>query len=67
MRVILMILIKCYPKHTHWWECKVKEEKSHDEHFNESIEINTLNTNYEMSNHLMSNDALMLEGNFYDV
>ena len=37
------------------------------EHSNESIEINTLNTNDEMRNHLMSYDVLILEANFNDV
>ena len=34
---------------------------------NESIEINTLNTNDEMRNHLLSYDVLILEVNFNDV
>ena len=55
------------PKRTHLWECKVNEETSLYEHSNESIEINTLNTNDEMRNHLLSYDALMLEDNSYDV
>ena len=36
------------PKRTHLWECKVNEETSLYENSNESIEINTLNTNDEM-------------------
>ena len=28
------------PKCTHLWECKVNEENSIDEHFNECIEVN---------------------------
>ena len=36
-------------KRTHLWECKVNEETSLCEHSNESIEINTLNTNDDMS------------------
>ena len=55
------------PKRTHLWECKVNEETSLYEHSNESIEINTLNTNDEMRNHLMSYDVLILEPNFHDV
>ena len=55
------------PKRTHLWECKVNEETSLYEHSNESIEMNTLNTNYEMKNHLLSYDVLILEANFHDV
>ena len=55
------------PKCTHLWECKVNDETSLYEHSNESIEINTLNTNDEMRNHLLSYDVLILEANFYDV
>ena len=54
-------------KRTHLSECKVNEETSLYEHSNESIEINTLNTNYEMKNHLLSYDVLILEANFHDV
>ena len=55
------------PKHTHLWEWKVNEETSLYEHSNESIEINTLNTNDEMINHILSYDILILEANFRDV
>ena len=55
------------PKYTHLWECKVNEETSLYEHSNESIEINTINTNDEIRNHLLSYDVLILEANFYDV
>ena len=55
------------PKRTHLWECKVNEETSLYEHSNESIEINTLNTNDEMRNHMLSYDVLILEVSFYDV
>ena len=55
------------PKRTHLWECKVNEETNLYEHSNESIEINTLNTNDEMRNHLLSYDVLILEANFLDV
>ena len=55
------------PKRTHLWECKVNEETSLYEHFNESIEINTLNTNDEMRNHLLSYDVRILEANFHYV
>ena len=39
------------PKGTHLWECKVNEKTSLYDHSNESIEINTLNTNDELRNH----------------
>ena len=55
------------PKCTHLWECKVNEETSFYEHSNESIEINTLNTNDEMRNNLLSYDVLILEANFHDI
>ena len=55
------------PKRTHIWECKVNEETSLYEHSNESIEINTLNTNDEMRNHLLSYDVLILEASFHDI
>ena len=54
-------------KRTHLWECKVNEETSLYEHSNESIEINTLNTNDEMRNHLLRYDVLILVARFYDV
>ena len=55
------------PKRTHLRECKVNEETSFYEHCNESIEINTLNTNDEIRNHLLSYDVLILEADFHDV
>ena len=55
------------PKSTHLRECKVNVETSLYEHSNESIEINTLNTNDEMRNHLINYDVLILEYNFHDV
>ena len=55
------------PKRTHLWECKVDEETSLYEHSNKIIEINTLNTNDEMLNHLLSYDFLILEANFHDI
>ena len=55
------------PKRTHLCECKVNEETSLYEHSNESIEINTLNTNDEMRNRLLSYDVLILEARFHDV
>ena len=55
------------PTRTHLWECKVNEETSFYEHSNESIEINTLNTNEEMTNDLLIYDFLILESRFHDV
>ena len=55
------------PKRTHLWECKVNEETSLYEHSNEIIEINTLNNNDEMRNHLLRHDVLILEVSFSDV
>ena len=55
------------PIWTHQWDCKVNEETNPYEHYNESIEINTLNTNDEMRNHLLSYDVLILEASFHDV
>ena len=55
------------PKYTYLWECKVNEETNLYEHSNESNEINTLNTNDEMRNHLLHCDVLILEASFHDV
>ena len=57
------MLSKC----THLGECKVNEETSLYEHFNESIEINTLNTNDEMRNPLLIYYVLILEAIFHDI
>ena len=46
---------------------KTNEEASLYEHYNESIEINTLNTNDDMKKHLLSCDVLILEASFHDV
>ena len=54
-------------KRTHLLECKVNEKPSLYEHSNESIEINTLNTNYVMANNILSYEVLILEANFHDV
>ena len=54
-------------KHTHLWECKVNEEISLYEHSNESIEINTLNTNDEKGNQLLIYNVLILEASYHDV
>ena len=43
------------------------EETSLYEHSNESIELNILNTNDDMRNHLMSYDVLILEASFHEV
>ena len=59
---------KCMlPKHTHLWESKVNEETNLYEHSNESIENNTLNSNDEMRNILLSYDVLILEASFRDI
>ena len=55
------------PKCTHIWECRVNEETSLYELFNDSIESNTLNTNDEMRNYLLSYDVLILVVRFHDV
>ena len=55
------------PKRTHLLECKVNEQNSLCEHSIESITINTLNTNYEMTNHLLTYDVLILEANFHNI
>ena len=55
------------PKLTHRLECKVNEETCIYEQSNKSIEINTVNTNDEMWNYLLSYDVLILEAKFYDV
>ena len=54
-----VMLSKC----TDLWECKVNEETSLYEHCNETIKINTLNTNDEIRN----NDVLLIKVNFHDV
>ena len=55
------------PKSTYLWECKVNEETNLYEYSNESIKINTLNTNDEIRNNLMIYDVLILEACFHDV
>ena len=55
------------PKHTYLWECKVNREASLYEHSNKSTKINTLYTNDDMRNHLLSYDVLMLQASFHDV
>ena len=67
MRAISNDLKQMLPKCTHLWECKVNEATTLCEHFNESVEINTLNTHYEMINHLLRYDILILEAIFHDI
>ena len=55
------------PIRTHLLECKVNKETILYEHYHESIEINTLNINYKMRNHLLRYDVLILEAYFHDV
>ena len=55
------------PIRTHQWECKIIKRSVSIEHSKESIELNTLNTNDEMRNHLVSYDVLILEASFHDV
>ena len=52
---------------THQWECKVNEETSLYEHSNVNIDINTLNTNDVIRNHLLSYDILILEASLHNV
>ena len=54
-------------KRTHLWECKVNEDTILYKLSNESIDINTLNTNDEIRNHLFRYDVLILEAIFHDV
>ena len=55
------------PKCTHLWKCKFNKESSLYEHFNESIEITTLNTNNDIRNNLLRYDVLIQEASFHDV
>ena len=55
------------PKRTHRWECDVNEETSLYEHSNVNIDINTLNTNDVIRNHLLSYDILILEASLHNV
>ena len=43
------------------------EETSLYQHSNESIDINKINTNDEMRNHLLSYDVLIQEAIFHDI
>ena len=61
-----MSLSKCYQNVLTYESVKLMK-RPHYEHSNESIEINTLNTNDEMRNHLLSYDVLILEVNLHDV
>ena len=60
-------LSKFYKKCSHLWEYKVNEETILYEHSNESIEINTLNNNDDMRNHLLSYEVLILEVSIHNV
>ena len=62
-----MSLSKCYQNVLTYESVNVNEETSLYEHSNDSIEINTLNTNDEMINHILSYDVLILEDNFHEV
>ena len=59
--------MRAISKRTHLWECKVNEETSLYEHYNESIESNTLSTSDEMIYNILRYDVLILEASFYDV
>ena len=61
-----MSLSKCY-QNVLTYECIVNEDTSLYEYSNECIDINTLNTNDEMRNHLLSYDVLTLESSLHDV
>ena len=58
---------ECYQNVLTYKSVKVNLEISLYEHSNESIEINTLNTNDEMTNHLLRYVVLILEARFHDV
>ena len=62
-----MSLSKCYQNILTYDSVKLNEKISLYEHSNESIEINTLNMNDEMRNHILIYDLLILEANFHDV
>ena len=55
------------PKYTYIWEFNVNEESSLYDQYNWSIEINTLNINDDMRNHLLRYDVLILRANFHEV
>ena len=61
-----MSLSKCY-QYVLTNESIDNEETNLYEHSNENIEFKTLNTNYEMRNHLLSYDVLILEASSHDV
>ena len=62
-----MSLRKCYQNVLNYESLKIMKGPVSMTTLNECIEINTLNTNYEMANHLLRNDVLILEDNFHDV
>ena len=55
------------PKRTHLWECKVNEETRLYEHSDKSFENNTLNTNDELRNNLLSYNILILDDSSHNV
>ena len=59
-----MSLSKCYQNVLTYKSGKLMKRQVS---MNRIIEINTLNTNDEMRNHLLSYDVLILEANFHDV
>ena len=61
-----MSLSKCY-QYVLTYESVKLMKKTVYEHSNGSIENNTLNTNDDMRNHLLSYDVLILEANFHNV
>ena len=61
-----MILSKCYQNVLIYENVKLMKTTLYEQS-NESIQINTLNTDDEMRNHLMKNDSLMLEASFHDI
>ena len=62
-----MSLRKCYQNVLNYESLKIMKGPVSMTTLNECIEINTLNTNDEMRNHLMSYDVLILEASFHDI
>ena len=60
-----MILTKCYQNRLTHESVKLMKRPVSMKHSNESIEINTLNTNDDMTNHLLSYDVLILDSTFH--
>ena len=61
-----MSLSKCY-QYVLTNKNASNKEISIYEHSNECIDLNTINTNDEMINNLITCDGLILEANFHDV